>query len=183
MPKALYRTGALLALALLAGCAGIAPVVTHQDLDVDFYRTSILNAATVDGTLPATVVGAPVAGAGAADALAPLRLPATINAHRLVPGKDEGVRLVILYHPKAAAAGDRACAPADSLAPLVTAPAAGAAFTAQVVLCQGRRRVSTALVTGPAIAGLADPAYADTLMAALVTILPSLPIRGFTIIN
>lgn len=173
----------LAAFGLLAGCAGSLPVVTHEDLDVDFYQTSFINAASVDGALPATVVGAPVAGASAADSLAPLRLPATTNARRLIPGKDEGTRLVILFNPKAPAMGNRGCAEAGTLQSLVAPVPSTDGLAAQVILCQGRRQISSALSSGPAITGLSDPTYADTLSAAFVKVLPARAPIEFNLVN
>lgn len=184
MASPLARIAGFAAVGLLAGCAGSLPVVTHEFLDVDFYQTSVVNAGTVDGALAATVVGAPVAGASAADSLAALRLPATTNARRLVPGKDEGTRLVILFNPKAPAMGNRGCAEAATLQSLVVPPPPVASgLAAQVILCQGRRPISSALSSGPAIAGLSDPAYGDILSAAFLKVLPARAPIEFNLVN
>lgn len=183
MASPLIRIAGLAAVALLAGCAGGLPVVTHDDLDVDFYQTSAINAATVDGALPATVVGAPVAGASVADSLSPLRLPATTNARRLIPGKDEGIRLVILFNPKAPAMGNRACAEAGTLQSLIASVPPADGLAAQVVLCQGRRQISSALSSGAAIAGLSDPAYGEIMSAAFLKVLPARAPIEFNLVN
>ncbi|MFZ2872664.1 hypothetical protein, partial [Zavarzinia sp.] len=82
-------------------------------------------------------------------------------------------RVVLIFHPKAPLAQAYACAPAAVLAANADSPdAGGATFSVLASLCQGRRLVSTAMVSGPAPTSLADPAYGEIIGQALVEILP-----------
>lgn len=165
---------ALLGTLILGACAATPPtVVTHQYVDQDFYRGQGYNAAVRDGAAPVTVVGTAFRGIDAAASLAPLKPPAAVAARRFVPAGDDGTRVVLIFHPKAPLAQADACAPAATLAANAGAADAGdTSFSVLASLCQGRRLVSTAMVSGPAPASPADPAYGEIIGQALVEILP-----------
>ncbi|PWR25808.1 hypothetical protein [Zavarzinia aquatilis] len=157
----------------LGACAATpSTVITHQDLDQEFYRGNGYNAAVRDGLAPVTVVGEPFPGVGAAAALAPLTPPASVAARGFAPADDAGARVVLIFHPRGPLSRADACAPAADLRAHVGAPGTEGGFTALVSLCQGSRRVSTALVHAAAPQSVSDPAYAGIMAQVLTEILP-----------
>ncbi|RJF87492.1 hypothetical protein D3874_11075 [Oleomonas cavernae] len=170
MPHRILSLGLI---ALVGGCALSPATVTYQELDRDAYSPSVVNAAALDGKLPAAVVGAPFPGVGPAAALAPLELPFSVAPRGLVEAPGAATRVVLLFHPLSPIGNQRACGPLADLAPVAGAPAdAGPEFAVIATLCQYHKALSTARSSGPRPAGLSDPLYAELVEAALLEIMP-----------
>jgi len=170
MPRLILGLGSV---ALVGACALSPATITYQELDRDAYSPTVVNAAAIDGKMPAAVVGAPFPGVGPAAALAPLELPFSVAPRGLVEAPGAATRVVLLFHPLSPIGNQRACGPLADLAPVAGTPAeAGPQFTVIATLCQNQKALSTARSSGPQPTGPSDPLYAALVEAALLEIMP-----------
>jgi hypothetical protein len=168
MPRLIMGLGIV---ALLGACALSPATITYQELDRDAYSPTVVNAAAIDGKMPAAVVGAPFPGVGPAAALAPIELPYSVAPRGLIEAPGAATRVVLLFHPLSPIGNQRACGPLAELAPVAGAPA-DAEFAVIATLCQYQKALSTARSSGPRPTGLSDPLYAELVEAALLEIMP-----------
>lgn len=156
---------------LLGACTTVPGTITYQDVDKDYYKSSLVSRAALDGKLPAEVVGAPLPGVGPEAALAPLTLPSSVSPRRLFSYPQANLRVVLVFHPKAPLSRAETCLPGSVLAANAGDPASSE-FSVLASLCEGERQVSTAIASGPRPTSVNDPAYAATVDAALLELMP-----------
>ncbi|WP_439815943.1 hypothetical protein [Zavarzinia sp. CC-PAN008] len=144
-----------------------AATLTHVRQEA-IYSPTLVQSLARDGILKAEIHGSPVGGADAGQIAAQVPGPAFLANVRVEPREGRN-RLVLVFNPVQITNPDSLCSVASSGAIPTTGPGG---MQVQAALCLGDTAISRAVLQGPAVPSVEDPAFRQSMGELISSLIP-----------